>query len=113
MGELDLLLNILKKNFSLINRLCGDKIGVPLITIEDKTLYVKKNGTSLTYVTKGETIKNGIDGAFHIKDILIAAGELNRCFSNVHQKYQYFSEVLELLNKVSSDNESNFKKEGL
>lgn len=102
MGELDLLLNILKKNFSLINRLCGDKIGVPLITIEDKTLYVKKNGISLTYVTKGQTIKNGIDNIFNVKDILIAAGELNKCFSNVHQKYQYFSEVLELLNSVSN-----------
>ena len=105
--ELDLLLNILQKNFTLINRLCGDNIGVPLITIEDKTLYVKKKGTSLTYVTKGKTIKNGIDDTFNIKDILIAAGELNRCFSNVHQKYQYFSEVLELLNKVSVETEVN------
>lgn len=112
MEELDLLLNILKKNFTLINRKCGDNVGIPLITKEDKTLYVKKNGSSLSYITKGQNIKNGVDNIFDIKDILVAAGEFNKYFSNIHQKYQYFAEILEILNKVSNTNVIVSKKEG-
>ena len=111
--ELDLLLNVLKKNFTLINRMCGDNFGIPLITKEDKTLYIKKKGSSLSYITKGQNIKNGIDDIFDIKDILVAAGEFNRCFSNIHQKYQYFTEILELLNGISNGDVILSNKEGL
>ena len=113
MKELDLLLNVLKKHFTLINRMCGDSFGIPLITKEDKTLYIKKKGASLSYITKGQNIKNGVDDIFEIKDILVAAGEFNRCFSNIHQKYQYFTEILELLNGVSNYDAVIVNKEGL
>jgi len=108
-----LLLNLLKKNFTLINHMCGDNFGIPLITKEDKTLYIKKKGSSLSYITKGQNVKNGVDDIFEIKDILVAAGELNRCFSNIHQKYQYFTEILELLNGVYNCESVIQNKEGL
>lgn len=100
--ELEKLLAVIQKNFSLIYKACGDEHGIPLVSKENKTLYIKKSGTVLMYATKGEFIKNGIDDIFNIKDVLVAAGEFNKYFSDIHQKYQYFSEILELLNSVSA-----------
>lgn len=99
--ELEKLLSIIQKNFTQINKKYGDNYGIPLISKENKTLYIKKNSTILTYVTKGKSdfIKNGIDNVFNKKDILLAAWELNGGFSDIRQKHQYFTEILELLNE--------------
>lgn len=98
---LDELLNIISKNYSLVYRDVGDEFGIPLCQKDDKTLYVRKLHSKLLFFTKSGGIRNGIDECFTDREIVISAGELNKCFDDIQQKVQYFGEVLSLIGKYS------------